>query len=78
MQKTFLELHKSMLDMTNSFWSEDYKRVIIQSIENRYKTDVLKEWGIEDIVINGDKVLLKWYKRHRPLTDEEIKDKYGR
>lgn len=78
MQKTFLELHKSMLDMTNSFWSEDYKRVIIQSIENRYKTDVLKEWGIEDIVINGDKVLLKWYKRYQPLTDEEIKDKYGR
>jgi hypothetical protein len=60
------------------FWDEAYKTSIINMIENGYKTEVIKEWGISDLVINGDKILLKWVKRYRPLTEEELKEKYGR
>lgn len=46
-------------------------------IEKLYNTEVIKEWGISDMVINGDKVLLKWFKRHHPLDAEELKKNYG-
>jgi hypothetical protein len=60
------------------FWDEAYKTSIINMIENGYKTEVIKDWCISDLVVNGDKILLKWSKRYRPLTEEEIKEKYGR
>jgi hypothetical protein len=52
--------------------------VILSSIERNFKTEVIREFGISDLVVNGDKFLIKWYKRHRPLTNEELKEKYGR
>jgi hypothetical protein len=73
----FLELHKSSME-TLGFWDESYKKVVITMIESGYKTEVLKDWCISDLVVNGDKILLKWNKRYRPLTEEELKEKYGR
>ena len=73
----FLDLHKQGME-TLGFWDESYKKVVIGIIENGYKTEVIKEWGISDLVVNGDKILLKWAKRYRPLTEEELKEKYGR
>jgi hypothetical protein len=73
----FLDLHKQGME-TLGFWDESYKKVVIGIIENGYKTEVIKEWGISDLVVNGDKILLKWVKRYRPLTEEELKEKYGR
>ena len=62
----FLKLAQD--NMTNEFWNENYKKIIIGMIENGYKKEVTDHWGISDIVINGDKVLLKWYKRINPIT----------
>ena len=42
------------------------------------KTEIIREWTIVDLVFNGDKALVKWEKRYQPLTDEELKDNYGR
>jgi hypothetical protein len=47
-------------------------------MESMYKTDVIREWHISDLVPNGDKFLIKWHKRYSPLTDEQLKEKYGR
>lgn len=77
METPFIEIHKNRMDLSG-FWEEQYKSVLIQSMENMYIKEVISEWGISDIVINGDKVLVKWYKRHRPLTDEEFEKKYGK
>jgi hypothetical protein len=73
----FLDLHKQGMEHLG-FWDETYKSSVINMIENGYKTEVIKEWGISDLVVNGDKILLKWAKRYRPLTEEELKEKYGR
>jgi hypothetical protein len=73
----FLEIHKNSMENLG-FWEETYKKSVIQMIENGYKTEVIREWSISDLSINGDKILIKWAKRYRPLTKEELKEKYGR
>lgn len=76
MKDSFLKIQQDSMQFR--FWSEEYKNSILKTIEGRFKTEILREWGISDFIPNGDKILLKWYKRHRPLTDEELKDQYGR
>jgi hypothetical protein len=73
----FLGIHKEAMDI-NGFWNESYKSVVIKSIELTYKSEVIREWCISDILMNGDKFLIKWEKRIIPLTDEQLKEKYGR
>lgn len=73
----FLEVHKEGLEVLG-FWTEEYRSSILHSLENRYKTEIIIEWGISDLLINGDKVLVKWYKRIQPLSKQELKDNYGR
>lgn len=75
--KSFLEIHKDGLEVMG-FWTEEYKQSIIKRLESFYATFVIREFGINDMVINGDKILLKWYKRFEPLTDEELEEQYGR
>ena len=75
--KTFLEGHQELMEVLG-FWDDTYKSTVIMQMEEMYKTEIIKEWGISDMVINGDKVLLKWFKRHRPLSAEELKKRYGR
>lgn len=74
--KGFLDLHRELME-TLGFWDEDYKASIIRLLESRYKRDIIREWGISDLVVNGDKVLFKWYKRYQPLSDEEMIKRYG-
>lgn len=76
-KQTFLEGHQERMGILG-FWDETYKSIMITQMEELYKTEVIIDWGISDIVINEDKVLLKWYKRHQPLNAEELKKKYGR
>ena len=73
----FIEMHTKGIK-TLGFWEEEYKTVVIRMMETRYKTEIIKYWTIVDLVFNGDKALVKWKKRFQPLTDEEIKDNYGR
>ena len=75
--KGFLDLHRELME-TLGFWDEDYKASIIRLLESRYNRDIIREWGISDLVINGDKVLFKWYKRPSPLSDEEMIKRYGK
>ena len=72
----FLELHTA--SMHRGFWAEEYRSLVIKAIESRYKTDIIREYGISDFVSNGDKVLVKWVKRIIPLSDQQLKDDYGR
>lgn len=73
----FLEINQKNMDLLG-FWSESYKSTIILSVESAYKNSVIRDWFISNIVIDGDKVLIKWQRRTFPLTDEQIKEKYGR
>jgi len=73
----FLKIHQRQAELIG-FWSEEYKASIINSIESQYKTEILKEWTITDFVVNENKVLVKWNKRHFELSDDQIKEKYGR
>lgn len=74
----FLKTIQNNQSTLGVFWDEQYKATILKGIELSYKTEIIREWGIQDIVINGDKVLIQWFKRFQPLTDEYLKDKYGR
>jgi hypothetical protein len=73
----FLEIHKQSLSSIG-FWREEYKEIIIQIIELNYKTEILKDYYIDDLVINKEKVLINWKKRYLPLSDEELKKRYDR
>lgn len=77
MEKTILDIHKESAEHLG-FWDETHKRVLISAYEARFNTETLKKFAVSDIVMNGDKILVKWVPRHRELTDEEIKEKYGR
>jgi hypothetical protein len=73
----FLEAHKNGMEHFG-FWSETYKEVIIKCIETGYKKEIIRLWRVSDFVSNGDNVLVKWSKRKFPLTDEELKEQYGK
>ena len=74
--KEFLEIHQNNMEILG-FWDEDWKATILRVIESRYQKEIIREWGISDMVMNGEKVLLKWYKRYTPLSDEEMKKMFG-
>lgn len=63
--KDFLQIHRQMPEQTN-FWTEEYRNSIIAFLETRYKPEIIKQWQISDVVINGDKFLIKWSKRILP------------
>ncbi len=73
----FLESHQKGMK-TLGFWSEDFKATIMAAYELRVKTEIIREWTIVDLIINADKILIKWVPRFRPLTNEELKEQYGR
>lgn len=72
----FIEEHIKSLEF--GFWYEFSKGSIIYKLEQAYKDEVIRDWYISDIAVNERRVLLRWDKRPFPLTDEEIKSKYGR
>lgn len=72
-EKTFLELKQSGME-TLGFWDENYKTVLLMMVERGYKRHIVKEFAITDVVIHGDKVLLKWEKRLFPLSDDQLKE----
>lgn len=74
--KEFLELHQKNMEVLG-FWDEDYKVSIMKVIETRYSQHIIKDWGISDITINDNKVLLKWFKRVTPLCREEMIKRFG-
>lgn len=76
-KETLLDVHKDGLE-TFGFWMEIYKETLIKLVAKMYKDEVLKEYYVSDVLLNGEKVLVKWHKRRSPLSDEELKETYGR
>ena len=73
----FLQIHKDGLEHIG-FWNEFFKATILKSIEQLHKTEIIKEYAAVDLIINDKKVLVKWVKRFQPLSEEELKEDYGR
>lgn len=75
--------HIQTVENGGHFWTDIYKSTLIKSIELNYKDEIIRTYGICDIVIvpeRGNKsqqVLIQWYRRHQPLTDKEIADMRG-
>lgn len=65
-------------NLPGAMWTEEYKSILIHMMLSRYKTEIIRTHGISDIIINGDMVLIKWYERIHPLTDEELMEHWGR
>lgn len=78
MKDSLLENKIERLNLGQEFWDEMGKKTIIHIIERGYNADILKIWYISDLVMNGDQVLIKWTKRFKVLSDEEIKEKYDK
>lgn len=57
-------------------WDEIYKSTLIKMIENSYKNKITNLYGISDISILKDKILLKWYKREDWLIKKEYDYNY--
>ncbi|MCP4665216.1 MAG: hypothetical protein GY849_02530 [Deltaproteobacteria bacterium] len=75
--KTDIFLNNQKKQIETGFWQEDYKSIAIFSIEKMYKSEIIKIWFIADLIINNDKILINWKKRHRELTDEDYSKKYN-
>lgn len=78
------DLEIGRIHVIGEFWTESYLAGLIHAMECRYSTDVIRVQGISDIVVlpqeggQSRKVLVKWYRRPWPLTDEELLEKWGR
>lgn len=72
------DLHIQSIKLSGEMWTEEYKSTLIHMMLSRYKTEIIRTHGISDIIINGDKVLIKWFHRIHPLTDEELMEHWGR
>jgi len=75
--KDFFKLHKENMEH-NGFWTEEYNNLIISFIENGYKKEILKDYYISDVIKKEDKFLIKWKKRNKSLSKEELENKYGK
>ncbi len=73
----FLKIHQDGMEILG-FWSELFSATVKKSIEKSYNTEVIREWCVESIVPYSNKFLIKWGKRVRPLTNEELEEDYGR
>lgn len=72
----FIEAQQELMKVSG-FWDEEYKVVVIKMIERSCNKEVLKDFGISDFIIHGDKILLNWYRRVIPLSDDQLKERYG-
>lgn len=54
------------------FWDEAHTTLVKRMVESRYNPEIVREYTIADLIIHGDETLIKWEKRFRPLTDEEL------
>ncbi len=72
----FVDLYGKKAEVTG-FWTEEYKSIMIKYIESTYKHEIIRDLFISDIVINGDKMLIKWQSRFQPLSDEQMEKEYG-
>lgn len=75
-EDSFLEVHVG--NMRHQFWCEEKREVLFSQIELRYHTDIIRHWAVVDIISNGDHFLIKWVRRIFPLSDEQLKEDYGR
>lgn len=80
-----LEIHLEKVAGIGTFWEEEFKGTIIHSIMSSYKTEIIRDFTIVDIIVpntgkydSTDKILVKWAKRFQPLTKEELEEKWGR
>jgi hypothetical protein len=58
--------------LQEGFWDEINKTHLIKIIKSSYTKETIKEWNVSDVIISGEKVLIKHHKRDKPLTSEEI------
>jgi hypothetical protein len=73
----FLKHHQQGMEILG-FWTEQYRKTTLRAIEQQYETEIIREWQIVDFVPNADQVLIKWVKRHKKLSDDELMEQYGR
>lgn len=74
---TFLQLHIKKAENIG-FWEELYFSTLLKGVESMYQPEIIAQHYIADLVIHGEKVLIKWEKRLRPLTKNELKEIYGK
>lgn len=74
-----IDFRQNMIEKCDvmGYWDEEYRSSIFNSILSNYKKDVIRNWHIVDMAERGDKILLHWKKRFQPLSDEELKEKFG-
>lgn len=73
----FLKDHITSIEF-DGFWKEGYKEIMLSRLLGLYNSDIIRDYFISDLIVRGEKVLLKWTKRFRSLTEQELKEQYGR
>lgn len=74
----FLEFH-IVGAQVNGIYEEQFSSTIYKVLESNYKPSIVRNWGIIAILPapDKDKHLVKWKKRIFPLSDEQMKERYG-
>ena len=60
------------------FYHEHSKEILFRSFETKFTVEILREWFIDDITFKGNNAVIRWVKRHIPLTNDEISRNYGK
>lgn len=73
-----LEVHKKGLNLLG-FWQEEGKSSVIIALMSQYRTDVIRDYMIIDVIVkDNESFVIKWKKRFKPLSDEELLEKWNR
>lgn len=74
-KNTLLQLHEQKAENLG-FWDEIYFSVLLKGIERMFTRDVIREYYVADLILRGNKTLIKWEKRFHPLTEDELQQIY--
>lgn len=73
-----LQMHTDSIEKGTPFWVPTYKSTVTHAIERSYSTEVIRTYYVNHVVPREGGFLVEWAPRLKPLTDEELKEKYGR
>lgn len=75
----FVKFHAECAQESANFWEKKYMEEVVRAIESTYKREILRDMCIVGITTTHDgDFLIEWKRRIFSLTDQELKDRYGR
>lgn len=64
--------------MKSAIFKGNTKEEIIRSIESSIDKEAIRVYCVSDFELNNESNIIRWGKRESPLSDDELKELYGK